>query len=167
MESIMDYSLYELMDMPDPNIAIKIARFQPEIMGTVFRNHWHEHMELLFIMKGTLSVKCSQNSFFAKEGDLVIFNSNELHWGEKASAELDLYCIIFNISLLMGHYIDGSQKRYISPIAQNTILFQNLIQNDKTISDCTLQIVREYEQKDFAYELSPVQNRICSGISKG
>lgn len=150
----MDYSLYEHMDMPDPNIAIKIARYKPEITGTIFPSHWHEHIELLFIINGSIEAKCDNSLFCANKGDLIIFNSNELHRGEKVSTELDYYCIIFDISFLKGHNIDGSLTRYITPIAQNSILFKNHIKENESISECILTIVHEYEEKDFAYELS-------------
>lgn len=151
---MMDYSQYELMDMPNPDFPIKICRYIPKTLGTCFRSHWHEHMELLFIENGSVMVKCSQNSFQANSGDLVIVNGNELHSGESAGLDLSYYYIILDLSLLKSCTVDACQTKYITPIIQNIILFKNIVENDKSVRECINSLICEYEKKDFAYEIS-------------
>ena len=41
--------------------------------------HWHSEMELFRVMQGTLTVQCGTDLFEAHAGDIVFFNSGELH----------------------------------------------------------------------------------------
>lgn len=63
--------------------------------------HWHEHIELHYILEGKTRIKLNQNEFIVQKGNLVIFNSNELHSG---------YCEPFrkNVPQTVRLYTDGS-----------------------------------------------------------
>lgn len=148
-----DYSLYEVMDMPTPDFPVKINKTISHTRGDVFSCHWHEHLELLYFTQGKAIIECNQQPVEAASGDLVVVNSNDLHSGENISDSLFYYCIILDMSLLTGISSDPCQTRYISPISQNRILFQNRIANDEEIKKCILNIVQEYDQKQIGFEL--------------
>lgn len=148
-----DYSLYEIMDMPVPDFPVKIHKTASDTPGGLFPCHWHEHLELLYFTRGKAVIECNQQPIEASSGDLVVVNSNELHYGENKSDSLFYYCIIMNISMLTGVTSDPCQTRYISPISQNRILFRNRISGDEEIKKCILNIIQEYDQKQIGFEL--------------
>jgi AraC-like DNA-binding protein len=148
-----DYSLYEIMDMPHPDFPIKIHKISSSTPDLLFPSHWHEHLELLYFIKGKALIECNQQPFEVSPGDLVVVNSNELHYGENISDSLFYYCVILDISLLTGVSSDAVQTRYISPISQNRILFKNRIEENDTVKECILNMIREYDQKNIGFEL--------------
>jgi AraC-like DNA-binding protein len=149
-----DYLLQEYMDMPNPEFLFKVSKYTWKRRELIFASHWHEHLELLFFLSGSAMVKCGQRSMNVKPGDLIIVNSNELHSGESLEEELDYSCIIFDLALLKSWAVDACQTKYISPVIQNTILFENIVENNELISQYIHSLISEYEKKDFAYELS-------------
>lgn len=151
-------SLYENMTMPDANFPIRLFKCDFEKSSQVFPNHWHEQIELLYILKGNAEIQCNSNVFHVKPGDLVIINSNELHYGESLSDELSYYVIIIDISLLHSSSIDVIETKYITPITRSMILFSNKVTMDQSLSDCIRNMIHEYENKETGYELAIKSN---------
>jgi AraC-like DNA-binding protein len=99
-------------------------------------------------------VKCNSLEIQAKKGDLVVINSNELHNGYCISESVEYYCIIFDTSLFQSRHIDTCETKYINPISQNRILFENKIESNKEIAKHILEFVKEYETKEIGYEMA-------------
>ncbi|BBI35381.1 AraC family transcriptional regulator [Cohnella abietis] len=150
-------SLREPMDMPDPTFPIKINPRQTYTMvvgETLFVHHWHEHMEFLFFVAGKATIECGSVPISFEAGELCVVNSNELHYGIAASEDLSYYAMIVDVSLLHSHSIDAIETKFITPIIQNRILFQNYISKDEEVTQCMHAIIRELDNKELGYELS-------------
>jgi quercetin dioxygenase-like cupin family protein len=65
----------------------------------IFPHHFHEHLEFLYIVTGKASIECGSTTTTASAGDLVVVNSNELHYGISLSSNLYYYALIADISL--------------------------------------------------------------------
>ena len=48
-----------------------------------FVAHWHEHVELLYILSGDYRITCGSESYDLKEKDIVFINSKEIHFSEQ------------------------------------------------------------------------------------
>ena len=42
-------------------------------------SHWHERMELLYVLEGSLDVLCGDLSATVRGGEVVVINPNQLH----------------------------------------------------------------------------------------
>jgi AraC-like DNA-binding protein len=150
-------SLREPMPMPDPSFPIKIhpPHTHKMVVGaTLFPHHWHEHMEFLYFVSGKATIECGSVPYQYQAGDLCVVNSNELHYGITNSEDLSFYAMIVDISLLHSYSTDAIETKFITPISQNRILFQNRISDDAEITRCMLSIISELERKVLGYELS-------------
>ncbi|MCD9024971.1 AraC family transcriptional regulator [Cohnella silvisoli] len=150
-------SLREPMPMPDPSFPMKIHPRQTYELGvgtTLFPHHWHEHMEFLFFVSGKAMIECGSVPYQFQSGDLCVVNSNELHYGISTAEGLSYYAMIVDISMLHSHSVDAVETKFITPISQNRILFQNRISDDADITSCMLSIIDELERKELGYELS-------------
>ncbi|CAM4210845.1 AraC family transcriptional regulator [Paenibacillus alkaliterrae] len=148
-------SLREPMDMPDPHFPIKLHRTSFDQQGTVlFPPHWHEHLEFLYFITGEASIECGSTVISASAGDLIVVNSNELHYGISLSSDLFYYALIADISLLHSQFVDAAETKFITPITQNRLLLRNYIGDDSKASQCMLAIIKELEQREFGYELA-------------
>ncbi|CAI6083526.1 AraC family transcriptional regulator [Cohnella sp. JJ-181] len=147
--------LLEPMDMPDPQFPLKLHYCRYERVGTpTFYPHWHEHMEFLYIVEGRARISCNADSYDVGPGDLIVVNCADLHHGVCLSDRLFYYAVIFDPDLLHSHRIDSAEAKFITPIVRSRIRFANRVTGDAAIKDSLDELIREYEKKDFAYELS-------------
>jgi len=153
-----DINLREHMSMPQPTFPIKYLKSERHRKGLIVNSHWHEQIELLLFRKGEVHVQCDKNSFIAKKETLAVVNCNDIHTYVSLSDEILYDCIIIDMSLLGSGLLDDAQIKYIAPIFRNTILFKNNIHGDTKINKCMENIIKEYEQKDFGYELAIKSN---------
>ncbi|MFC5407044.1 AraC family transcriptional regulator [Cohnella soli] len=150
-------TLREHMPMPDPSFPIKINPLQTwrmEVGATLFPHHWHEHMEFLYVVTGHATFECGSVPYECQAGDLIVVNSNELHYGISRSEDLSYYALIMDISLLNSPSSDAADQKFITPMIENRLLFQNYIEKDSSVTDCILAIRDELEVKNVGYELS-------------
>ena len=151
-------TLYEYINMSEGDFPIRFHHDTFHKVGPIFRNHWHEHLEFLYFVKGHAVIYCNSVPITAKVGDLIIVNSNELHSGENLSGELHYICIIVGVSHLHGAFVDPVETKYINPIERNLILFENMISGVQNIISCIKKIAEEYETKHIGYELEIKSN---------
>lgn len=149
-------NLYEKMNIFDYDIPVI---FHKDVLSPVegpksFALHWHEKIELLFFLTGEAVIRCHSEDFLAKAGDLVVINSNELHQGFCSGIRAEYYCIIFDAALLQSRRADACEEKYIGPIAQNRILFSNLVKSDPVVKSHIERLVREYSSRQLGYEIA-------------
>ncbi|MCR2804593.1 AraC family transcriptional regulator [Paenibacillus soyae] len=148
-------SLRETMSMPNPHFPIKAHRTRFDQSGIVmFPHHWHEHLEFLFIESGEAIIECGSTPIHAQPGDLIVVNSNELHYGFSLTSEVVYYCMISDISLLHSGSVDAAETKFIAPISQNRLLFRNLIRGDEATNACMRALIGELQNREFGYELA-------------
>lgn len=152
---LKDGLLREEIDMPDKNFPIKIARYECTYVGSIaFVPHMHEELEFLYLISGELMVQCNSTELHAQGGDVVVINSGDLHRGVAVSKNPSWYCLIVHPSLIHSSFLDACDTKYITPITQKMILFENILRSDSEVKDCILKIVQEHERKEPAFELS-------------
>lgn len=80
-------------------------------------------MELFQVERGTMQVQCGSEYFEAKAGDLVFFNSGELHAAQPIhGSELDFAAVVFSPELLCGDENDIVRRRYVAPVVEGKLL---------------------------------------------
>ena len=151
-------SLYEFINMSEGDFPIRCHHTVLQQKGPTFTGHWHEHMEFHYYTKGSAIVYCNSSPICANVGDLVIVNSNELHSGENTSGELQYICIIVGVNHLHSSIIDPVETKYITPIEQNLIMFQNKISGVENVAQCINNIAMEYNSKHIGFELEIKSN---------
>ncbi|MGE5558506.1 MAG: AraC family transcriptional regulator [Bacillota bacterium] len=159
-----DYHLYDIMTMPDPSFPVKVMRVACDKRRLAFPNHWHEHMELIFVTAGKGIIECNQIPYEAVPGDLVVVNGSELHQGECVSGDFAYFCIIMDLSQLLGEFNNTCRTKYIEQISQNLILFKNILRGNPAVTECVTSLIREYEEKKAGFELEIISS-VCRLIA--
>lgn len=149
-----DSSIYYYRKMPDENFFVDIFKKVENSPGATFDLHWHEHLQFYYFTKGEAIIICNSKKIKVKSHDLVIINSNELHYAESLCDDLVYYVIKVDLSFIFSNQIDSCQTKFIAPLAQNLILFKNLVSNDKDVLNCIDKIIREYFDKEIGFELA-------------
>lgn len=130
---IMD--LYEQVDKragtPDPEFPVFVDWHSPWEGEEYFPAHWHEQLELHYILTGESVIYINQEPIVAREGDLVICNSNELHQGFCRIAPMESCRLLFGMEDL-------------SPELDNRgYVFQSLVKKDERIKELMLALCKE------------------------
>lgn len=108
--------------------------------GQIFEVHWHEHVEIHYILQGEADIELGQQRFHVKKGDCLISNSNVLHQGTCTRAPYEACVLIFDIN-------DISRE-----LADQNYIFSVLIHRDDRIGEYIRQIFREIDQKQLGYK---------------
>ena len=135
---VMD--LYEQVESPDPEFPVYMGWHSPEEKEEYFPAHWHGQLELHYILTGESVIYINQSPVIAKEGDLVICNSDELHRGFCSAAPMESCRLLFSLEDL-------------SPEMDNRgYVFQNHIQKDEVIKQLFLELCREEANQAPGYK---------------
>ncbi|BBB90743.1 MAG TPA: AraC family transcriptional regulator [Methylomusa anaerophila] len=143
--------------MIDQNIKsdfpIIIRRREYHEHGPILKKHWHKEFMIFYIEKGTALIHCNSQPIPVNAGDLVIINPNDIHYVENCCSHLIESYIIIDLVFLLSYKEDVCQTKYIAPLLENHICFQNKIENDEDLVHQVTNLIAEYEQKKLGYEL--------------
>jgi AraC-like DNA-binding protein len=137
-----DLSLYEKKIINDEEFPVQIFKNQIRRPGIYCPPHWHEHIELHYILEGQGTISCNQRPLSVEEGSLVIINSNELHEGVSHTKVYDAVVIIFEM--------DAFSKE----MANCNVIFQSLVAADAKIKELIVSIYQEELDKKSGYKLA-------------
>lgn len=123
-----------------------------------FYPHWHNEIELLYIVDGS-GVICLDLTFHNfNSGDLILIPKGTLHYmSETITNNISYNAIVFDLSILQNSTLDFCQVNFINPLYNNELQVKNLITKSDSGYDDILhyfKILTEiYEKKDFAFQL--------------
>jgi AraC family transcriptional activator of pobA len=144
--------------LPDRAFPINIFHKLPNDHN-VLRLHWHEHMELIYMLQGEAVFDIGNQSFVASAGDILFVNGGQLHSGYSVHNQgVDYYAIVFNPSLLFGSAPDAHQAQTIGPFLSGEHFLPNLVQKNDAyyaeVKQWILNTIDEFTLKAFAYEVN-------------
>ena len=146
--------LYRKADLDYPGFPVVINALKYDRPALIIGNHWHEQIEIMYIKSGEVTAECNMKAISASPGETVIINSNELHKIMCTGVPLEFLCLIFDTSLVQSCFFDVCDKKYITPLEMNMLLFENKISKDCDILSCLESISKEFDQKGIGYELA-------------
>lgn len=136
------------------DFPVDIHRSEHQRLGTVIECHWHENFEILYFEKGEAVIYCNSRPIHVGPGELIIINSNDVHYCENTSPQLVYYVVEFDLSFIHSSQIDLCQTKYMIPLVQNRILFRNQIDRDSELLEEVRQLIFEYYRQEMGYELA-------------
>ncbi len=131
-----DISLYEKVPPLKNNFQVK---FFSQISPFGLLPHWHEHIELLYFVKGSCEFFCDGKSSIVKEGDLVVVNSTEIH--TFTSLKTTEYCCIL------------IYPAFFKDINFSGIVLKNHIPDDPFVKECVYAIENEKENESIGSDM--------------
>lgn len=91
-----DLKLYE--KIPKDDYPARIVMYDTHTPYD-FPIHWHEHIEMHYIIEGDCVSKCENDTVTLEQGDVLIINSNELHQGVEGNCRY--ICLILSPSFMV------------------------------------------------------------------
>lgn len=106
--------------------------------------HWHDEMELFRVEQGAAQVQCGSTCFEVKAGDLVFFNSGELHAAQSLTdAALGYDAVVFSPELLCGDRNDLIRVKYVSPVMEGRLVPRRVIRGQDGREQ---EMLREFDE---------------------
>ncbi|WP_371379898.1 helix-turn-helix domain-containing protein [Sporomusa aerivorans] len=136
------------------DFPVDIHRSEHTRQGTVIECHWHENFEILYFEKGEALIYCNSRPIRVGPGELVIINSNDIHYGENISPQLIYYVVEFDLSFIDSSQVDLCQTKYLTPLVQNRILFRNQIDRNRELLEQVRNLLAEFYRQELGYELA-------------
>lgn len=125
--------LYEKKVLSDGELPVQLARNCHAECGEIFGSHWHEHLEMHYVLQGGAVFHIDRELYQVQAGDLIIANRNELHAGYSTAVPYDAYLLVFDPSDLSREL--GEKHR----------CFQSLIRGDSHVRELFARIFAEQE----------------------
>lgn len=119
---------------------------------TIVPWHWHEEVELSYIVRGSLKVTISGQNFIFGEKEGFYINSNILHTMEPADPKEGVFwhSHLFHPTLLGSHYRSVFDTKYIAPVLKNKncelLSFRKDTPNRQTILELLRQLALVQEE---------------------
>ena len=119
--------------------------------------HWHEDIELIRILEGTMYYYVNGHKVLLTENDCILVNTKQMHYGyANQNQDCKFICILFQANILSAN--TSLYTTYISPFLENHqleyILFHgngDAVTNILTLVD---QIAELKQQNTTGYELT-------------
>ncbi len=119
-------------------------------------SHWHNYIELIFMLSGNVRIYLDGKLNIAEKGDLIIINSKEAHYIETEDKNTEYIVIQFDPEILQMSSTVFTLK-YIIPFSGPEKKYPRLFRDEDKKQDIrtkVMQIYKEATQKPYAYELA-------------
>lgn len=140
---MMSYSIYEKLPYYNSQIhtIFHNLRFTPDPSDPKPVMHWHENIELIYVVEGACSIEYDTSCTLVSPGELAIIHCNENHKVQPLAPLIHYYCLI--ISPLDYCFF---------PFSLEYTHFERIIKKPSTL-DLLLQVVVELNThpKHFQY----------------
>ena len=140
--SSQQLQFYEQKIISDKEFPIEVFMNQVQDKCQYFHTHWHEHIELHYVVHGETDILLNQTRYTFRQGDLAVINSNVLHAGFCNGTPVEVLVVIFELDELSAQ------------VAEKNILFQPMICADTKIQELMSLIYQEQNERSLGWKLA-------------
>lgn len=123
--------------------------------GSPVRYHYHDYVEFLYSIESDALVYINGKKYKFTDGDLIIINSNDIH-DVKVSKHSRYICVKFSPNILYADEQAYDEYKYAMPFLTDTS-HQTVFSREEIeragIGKLCVEILEEWNKKDYAYEL--------------
>lgn len=134
--------------------------------GLMAPAHIHDYIEILYCLSGNIKIYLNGKDYNFNSGDMILINSREVHsvFGEATDCSNKYIVIKFEPEVLYTTSKTIFEAKYVLPFTTSKSEHQKLFtQNEISetfIPELLHEIVREYTQKKYGFELA-IRTHIC------
>lgn len=118
----------------DNRIEYKFTRIE-HTKENITHLHWQREIEIIHIIHGEYEVRCDKNVFHAKDGDILVFGSGNIHSLIPLRDDCHVDVILFGAKFLhkffnkcdvLKHYITSQKQKKCGVFDNLNIIFDNI-----------------------------------------
>ncbi len=148
---------YETIPFTDEAFPIRVlpdlVTRRTVLTGPPRRISWHEQMEFLYVLEGSLICECDFHEYRCRAGDVVVINPCEPHAVYYDGTTARYHCVMIDTRLCSSPD-DAAMRRFIDPITDRRVRFRHVLQSKQAAAHILDELVRETERADQGYELA-------------
>lgn len=142
-----------LLALADLSFPLAIVEHEKTHLGPLFEGHLHQnHLQLFYFTQGSGVLYCNQQPYTVTSPGIFLVNNNQLHYGETHCETLRYFVFRIDLKQLASYAITACTEKYLAPLQNNLILFENEIK-DTAIENLLKTAIDECRQKADGYEL--------------
>jgi AraC-like DNA-binding protein len=140
-------------DMLEPDFPFRLFENSG---GAVISPHWHEEIEIIYMIEGKVSVGIGNKIYNLSKGDILLIGSGDIHYFFPEKAASQRLVIQFGLSLFDTSSPGKAQAKSVKPIFKNAKKISSEWEEDVKIAteNDIKEIVRENEEKNTGYQLA-------------
>lgn len=96
----------------NPDFPFRLYVIEP----TEWPIHWHEEIEIIYVLEGILIVELNNVLYQLNERDILLIGSGDIHWIVPQPQKSRIVGIQFGLPIFDAFLFDASSKRFISPL---------------------------------------------------
>ena len=127
--------------------------------------HWHTVYEVMYVLKGNISLKTPEQVQRIEQGDIAFINTGVLHSYQAEEPGVVLLAQLFDMHLLSGENNSVFEEKYFSPVNRSIGLQTCVIRPDSIEHlDMIRSVLRSAElirDEPYGFELS-IRNELCA-----
>lgn len=134
----------EIIRYDDPNIPlyVRVGRLSAFSHMRAL-GHWHEDIEIMKALRGSFAYEINGRSFQVKEGDAIIVNSRQMHYGYAIGGrDCEFLCILFKPELLAVNR--ELRAKYIDTIIHHHYITESYLSRQQTEECSMLRLLDEF-----------------------
>lgn len=128
--------LHEIKQHGDNLFPYKIYRgIIPEYQYS-YPHHWHEEMEIIYVISGTGVATVNYITYELHIGDILIIRPNDIHsLSQHNNDSWEYFNILFKLTLLEDKLSNNSYFNYYKPLIDHTKKLPTIIKSNTPLSD--------------------------------
>jgi len=130
--------------------SIKYLYCEAEPERLCFNMHWHDRMELLLVISGSLMLHSDEGHFEVRPGQVVVTSPKKMHGGFAGSEGVIYHTIMFDIERFYN--ATSVSEKYLVPIVKGDISFPRVI-SDKCLEKALSRLVEHLTGKVNSHPL--------------
>ncbi|HAH19038.1 AraC family transcriptional regulator [Eubacterium uniforme] len=97
--------------------------------------HWHEHFEIIYIVRSGVKVNIEDKTFVGNEGDIFLVNPGELHYIGTENYEAEFYTILFPLEFISFRTDDTLEENLTKPLRVGALKYEHQVKNKSLIRE--------------------------------
>ncbi len=134
----------EIVHYENPNIPIYVKYSRLSTFSHMRAlGHWHEDIEIMKAVKGKFAYEINGRKFLVQEGDAILVNSRQMHYGYSPDGrDCEFLCILFKPDLLAANA--ELQAKYVDTITRHPYITGSYLSRENPQEASMLRILDEF-----------------------
>ena len=115
-----------------------------------FNMHWHDRMEILYVVSGCLGLRNKEEGWCLVEGQIAVFGPGQLHGGVSGKNGVTYHTFMFDAEMFCNATF--ASGKYLQPIVRGQIGFQKCIE-DPELSMVLDRLVKQVNKGNMSHPL--------------
>ncbi len=134
----------EIISYENPSLPAYISRGRLSHFSNMKAlGHWHDDIEIMLALDGNFSYDVNGKKFFVREGNAIVVNSQQMHYGYSADgADGEYLCVLFQPHILTASNFIA--EKYIAPIVRHPYITETFLRRDNENHRAVLSAIDKF-----------------------